>query len=270
MIDHSMPDDEYHARPELSSTQARDLLDSPHIYQYRKSVKRTTTLAMRVGSATHTKILGTGADVIYYPEEHLTPSGAVSTKAATVEWEKEQEASGKILIGRADAERIDRMSEAILADPDARRIMETITGREVSIFANVEGVDIRARFDMYDGIRGGDLKTTRDASPRGFNREVGQRGYHIQSRWYDDAHEAETGHPLESFTFLAVESSAPFSVGVYELDVMWDDVAAGMTQKARALYRECTETGVWPGYGAQTLTAPTWAVFDADEEEIKI
>src|SRR5690606_8673255 len=172
--------------------------------------------------------------------------------------------------GAAQAAQVDGMAEAVLADLDARAVLEGIAGREVSIITEVEGVPVRARFDLYDGVDAADLKSSRDASPKGFNRSVGSYGYHVQKRWYDDAHTAETGNPLRSFKFIAVESTAPYLVGVYDLDVMWDDVAAGATQKARSLYRECAETGVWPGYGAQTLTAPTWAVFDADAEEMRV
>src|SRR5690606_34509522 len=102
------------------------------------------------------------------------------------------------------------------------------------------------------------------------NRAIGTYGYAVQAAWYEDAHRAETGRLLESFTFITVENTAPYLVGTYDLDVMWKEVADKQAQRARELWRECTESGVWPGYGAATLTAPTWAVFDADEEEIKI
>lgn len=266
MILEDLDEASYHQRKELSSTGARRLLDSPARFRYWEDNPQPPKAAFDVGTAAHTKILGTGSTVVVYPPEHLTASGNVSTKAATVEWADEQRAAGLIPIGATDARRVDAMAEAVLADRDARGILETITGREVSIIQEVEGVPVRARFDLYDGARGADLKTTRDASPRAFNRSIGNLGYHIQSAWYDDAHRAETGRPLQSFEFIVIESAPPHLVGVYRLDVMWQDVAAGMTQKARALYRECTESGVWPAYGAQTLTAPTWAVFDADEE----
>ncbi len=270
MILYDYPEAEYHSRPELSSTGARRLLDSPARFRYWEDHPQPAKAAFDLGSAAHTKILGVGANTVEYPAEHLTASGNASTKVATVAWEQEQRAAGLIPISSSDARKVDAMAEAVLADTDARQVLEQIVGREVSIVTEFEGVAMRARFDLYDGTDGGDLKTTRDASPRAFNRSVGTYGYHVQRRWYDDAHTAETGTPLRSFKFIVVESAPPHLVGVYELDVMWDDVAAGMTQKARALYRECTETGVWPGYGAATLTAPTWAVFDADEEEIKI
>lgn len=266
-----MPEDQYHSRPELSSTGARRLLDSPARFRYWADNPQPPKAAFDVGTAAHSKILGVGAGTIVYPDEHLTPSGNVSTKAATVEWAAEQRAAGMVPIGRVDASRIDAMAEAVLADPDARDVLEAISGREVTIIADVEGVPTRARFDMYDPTRAGDLKTARDASPKGFNTAVGRHGYHIQERWYADAHEAETGTKIGPFKFVVVESAPPHLVGVYELDFMWEEIARVKVAEARDLYRRCVEANRWPGYGAATLTPPTWAVYEnEDDSEVNI
>lgn len=270
MITADMTDAEYHARAELSSTGARRLLDSPARFRYWQERQEPGKTGYDVGHAAHAKILGVGLDTVAYPPEHLTPSGNVSTRAATVAWAEEQRAQGLAPVSPSHVAAVDQMAEAVLSDRDARGVLETIAGREISLITNVEGVPVRARFDIFGGTRAGDLKTARDASPRGFNRAVGAHGYHVQQAWYDDAHKAETGQALTSFKFIVVESAPPHLVGVYELDFMWTDVAAGLAQKARRLWLECTESGEWPGYGAATLTAPTWAVYDADEEEIKI
>jgi exodeoxyribonuclease VIII len=214
----------------------------------------------------HTKILGTGANVITYPDEHLTPSGAVSTKAATVAWADEQRANGLVVIGTAQAAQVDGMAESVLAHPEARHILETVAGREVTIITEIDGVPVRARFDIYDGTNAADLKSARDASPRGFNTAVGRYGYHIQDRWYSEAHTAVNGTELETFKFLVVESAAPYLVGVYDLDFMWEDLAKERTKQARELWRRCTETNTWPGYQSATLTPPTWAIYESDEE----
>ena len=116
VVFNDMTDIEYHSRPELSSTGARRLLDSPARYRYWADHQEPTRAVFDLGTAAHTKILGTGAGTIIYPEQHLTPSGNVSTKAATVEWEKEQRNAGLIPISRFDAGRVDAMAEAVLAD----------------------------------------------------------------------------------------------------------------------------------------------------------
>lgn len=270
MILHDLPDEAYHARPELSSTGARLLLDAPARYRYWQDHPQPPKAAFDLGHAVHAKILGVGANIVVYPPEHLTPSGNVSTKAATVEWEKEQRAAGVVPISAQDARRVDAMAEAVLSDADARPILESIQGREVSIVTDVDGVPTRARFDIYDGVNAADLKTGRDASPTGFNQSIAKWGYHFQRRWYEDAHVAETGTGLGSFPLIIVEVTRPHLVGVYDLDLMYDDAAGDRCKKARRIYRECVESGEWPGYGRRTLTAPNWVVYDADEEEIKI
>lgn len=265
-----MPEDDYHRHPALSSTGARRLLESPAKFDYERRHPRPGRTAFDVGTAAHTKVLGVGAGVIAYPDEHLTPGGNVSTKAATTAWAEEQRAKGLTPVSPGQIRAVDEMSESVLAKPEARAILESVDGREVSLFADVEGVPSRARFDIYNGVRAGDLKTADDASPAGFNKAVARYGYHIQDRWYGDTHTAITGTELESFTFLVVEKSAPYLVGVYQLDYLWEDIAKNRVKRARELFRECNASGEWPGYESGTLTPPTWAMFDADAEDIQL
>jgi hypothetical protein len=269
-IIHGLAETEYHASPALSSTGARLILDSPARFHYAQSHPQEHKDAFDLGTAVHTKVLGTGTNVIEYPPEHLTPAGNASTKAATVKWVEEQRASGLVVISAAQARHVDGMAEAVLAHPDARGVLERTAGREVSIFTEIDGVPIRARFDIYDGKNAADLKSARDASPKGFNTAVGRHGYHIQDRHYSEAHTAVVGTELDYFKFLVVENTAPYLVGVYDLDFMWEDIAKERTSRARELYRACMESGTWPGYQGGTLTPPTWAIYENQEEEIQV
>lgn len=266
-IVHDLGDETYHAHPALSSTGARKILEAPAIYRHYMDTPRAGKRAFDVGHVAHAKVLGVGTGVIAYPKEHLTPSGNVSTKKATEDWATEQRAQGLAPVSPHDLVSVDAMAEALLAHTDARHVLETVTGREVSAFTNIDGVNVKARFDIYDGVNAADLKTSRDASPKGFNTAVGRHGYHIQDQWYREAHTNITGTDLEQFSFLVVETTAPYLVGVYTLDFMWEDIAKERTKQARDLWKHCTETGEWAGYSSATLTPPTWAVFEADEEE---
>lgn len=270
MLLENMSDAEYHRRTELSSTGVRRLLDSPARFRYWADNQQPSKPAFDLGTAAHSKILGVGAGVIEYPAEHLTPSGNASTKAATVEWETEQRAKDLTPISASDARRVDAMAEAVLANPEARGILERLTRREVTIIQEIDGVPVRARFDLYGEGEAADLKTGRDASPSGFNRSIAKYGYFVQSRWYDDTHQAETGDRLGGFPLIICESTAPYMVGVYDLDFMYDDRAGEKCKRARDLYRECTETGIWPGYARTTLTAPSWVIYEDADEEIQV
>lgn len=268
MIDHHMSDEQYHARPELSSTGARTLLPefkgSPAKFIWNQSHPRTTR-AYDIGHAVHAKVLGTGLQAIAYPEELLASNGAASTKAAK-EWAEEQRAVGLVPMKSVEVNVINRITDAVLMDRDARKVLE-MPHRESSIFStSPEGVDVRARFDVYGNGSAGDLKTTADASPRGFNKHVVEYGYFVQEAFYRDAHRYETGEELDSFKFIAVETSGPYHVAVYELDVIYRDIGRKLAQEARDIYQRCVETGEWPGIEGELLAPPNWLIYEHEEE----
>lgn len=258
MIIHDMPDAEYHSHPALSSTGARLILESPARFLYHQTHRRESR-AFDVGHAVHAKVLGVGATVeVLHFDDFRTKVAREARDAAY--------AAGLTPMLAKDMGPINGMSEAVLAHQDARAMLEEVAGREVSIFAEVDGVPTRARFDIYGGGRGGDVKTAADASPNGFTRAVKTYGLHIQEAWYRAAHKAETGDDLESFHFLVVEKTAPYLVGFYDLDIVWRDIGREKAADARERWLRCTETGVWPGYQSQTLSCPTYVVFEHETE----
>lgn len=267
-IIYDMSDTEYHSRPELSSSGARLLLPeykgSPKKFEWAQTHRRTSR-AFDLGHAVHTKVLGVGAGIVTYPEEHLTPSGNPSTKAATVEWEDEQRAAGLTIVSPGDLQKVDAMAEAVLAHPSARPLFEVCEFREVSVFADVDGVPCRARFDALSGeTRNGvyavDLKTTDDATGDGFIRSIKSWGYDVQEAHYRDVFEADQGHEINDFSFVLVEKAAPYEVAVKSIEPFWVGMAQVKASRARQIFAECTATGVWPGYAVEreTVTAPAY------------
>jgi len=266
-----MPDAAYHSRPELSSTGARRILESPAKFKYWEG-RESNSPAFDLGKAVHARVLGVGAQAAAYPDDVLAANGAASTKAAK-EWADSARADGLIPMKAADMRPIEDMAEAVLAHPEARTILEDAPAREVSLFADVDGVPSRARFDIYGPTSGADLKTAADASPDGFNRAVNAHSLHVQEAWYRDVRRAETGAELDSFTFLVVEKTAPYLVAVYDLDVVWRDIGRERAAEARQRWLRSTQTGVWPGYESQTLSCPPFVFYDHEtrySEEINI
>lgn len=272
---HNMPDHAYHADPveggSLSSTGARRILDSPARYRHELE-HREGRRAFDVGHVVHTKILGIGAPIVTYPDEHLTPSGNPSTKAATKAWEDEQRAAGLAIISRDDLALVDAMAEAVLAHDGARKLLEEPGHSEVSAFAPDPdtGIWCRARFDrLTDDGTVIDLKTTgRTASPAGFGAEAARHGYPIQQEHYRDTHEWATGHrpPMK---FVVVEKKAPHLVAVHQFADIDQIIGADLAARARAIYAECKATNTWPGYGSETLTPqmPGWWSYQLDDDE---
>lgn len=270
MIVHDMSDAAYHSRPELSSTGARLLLPefggTPAKFKYRQG-REYTSAAFDVGKAVHAEVLGVGARAVAYPEELLASNGAASTKAAK-EWADEVRANGDIPMKAAELRPVYGMAEAVLANPTARALFELPGHREVSVFSEIDGVPVRARFDALTdetptGRFGIDLKTTAD-SARGdvFTKTVAKFGYHLQEQWYRDT----LGEDIR-FAFVVVETTAPYLVAVHELGLAYKDMGKTLGRVARNVYRECEQSGRWPGHPeeVQTLEPPIWVAMEHEE-----
>lgn len=271
---------DYHEHRALSSTGARRLLESPARFNYWRTHQEPGKQSFDVGTAVHTKVLGVGAGTIAYPDEHVTASGSVSTKAATVAWADEQRANGLTPIAPAQAARVEGMAEAVLAHPTARALFEQPGNPEASVFATDEdtGVDMRARFDYLPDLTldtpvAVDLKTTAKlASADGFAKTVGAYGYDVQEMFYArtlaNAMSSAPGFEPLPFAFVVVESEAPHLVAVHQLDIEWQQMGAAKVQRALELYAECSASDIWPGYPTKTqlLSPPNYLVYQHEDE----
>ena len=105
--------------------------------------------------------------------------------------------------------------------------------RELSIFwTGDDGIDRKARLDAYSGGVAFDLKSSKDASARGFARAVSEYGYHIQAAHYTAACEA-AGLNVSGFVFAAVEPNAPHVCAMWRLSPLV--MARGASDAAKAL-----------------------------------
>jgi hypothetical protein len=269
----------YHGRPELSSTEARLILDSPAKYRWKKDHPPLISPSKKfdIGSAVHSKVLGTGYEAVVIPDELLASNGAISTTAAKT-FVEETRAAGKIPLKRTEFEPIDLAAEAVLAQPTARALFSQPGGAaEVSVFTEVDGVPVRARFDFLPDQGEGrrvavDLKTTVDASKRAFEKSVASYQYDVQRAWYLDALNAATGpipHGAEpEMVFVAVEKEPPYLVAVHQIPASWAEKGHTKAAVARRLFAECTTAQTWPGYPVevQLLDEPIWHVYEFEEK----
>lgn len=133
---------------------------------------------------------------------------------------------------------------------------------EVSMYATDEETGIRMRgrtdwitlADLNDGLGEQplvvDFKTCVEggADERTFARKAFDYGYFMQHPWYRDLYVAAFGGPAPRFLFVVQEKVAPYLVNVIEFD---DDAVRLGEQKNREalqIYRDCNESGIWPGY----------------------
>jgi hypothetical protein len=220
-------------------------LDKIHRSPAHFKTKTKETDAMRIGRIVHEYILEGVQNYV------TSPFDSFRTKEAR-EWRDSQT---KPIITTSELETIYAMREAVLRHPEAKRLLSDGQPEQTFFFDEpTTGAACRCRTDWMtsDGIIV-DLKTTDDASPKGFMRSVLKYRYHVQDAFYTDGVEAATNSRPTDFVFIAVEKNAPFGVGVYRL-------SEGLREEGRELYLdnvatwvECTQRDEWPAYSDEII-----------------
>ncbi len=218
------------------------------------------TPALRIGRLVHTAVL----------EPDTWSSGYVRGPDGDYRTKKVKEALVALEGEHPDAEILKpddfdlcmSIRDAVAAHPKGRRLIE---GRaEVSMVWDDPdtGVRCKGRADLLSDRAPAvvDLKTAADASPAAFSRAIANLGYHIQGAHYLEG-SCELGHHAEHFVFVVVEKAEPFAVACYELSAAALGLGADIRRDLLCRWRDCMETGDWPGYsaGVPQIDLPAWA-----------
>lgn len=267
---HGMPEADYHAHEALSASGAKLLLKAPALFDYARRHPKTTR-TFDYGHAAHARVLGAGAEVRVIPEAMLAANGAASTTAAKA-FIAEARADGATPIKPEEAVRIDAMAEQLIRHRMAARLL--VEGDpEVSLFAEhpTAGVPIRGRLDWLGRGIISDYKTTTCADPAYFARStVPAYGYHISAANYLDLARANNIDAM-AFAFIVQEKEPPYLVEVIEIDNAGIAHGAARMTRAAEIFRDCTESGLWPGYTRDdtwtTVRLPSWVWTDNNPHE---
>ena len=160
---------------------------------------------------------------------------------------------------------VKRCRDAVANHPVARNLIDA-GDPETSHFWEDEdtGLMCRCRPDAdlaNDGILV-DLKTTRDARKRDFQRSMANYGYHTQGAFYLDGSSAASGQVRHTFIFIAVETSEPYGVRIYRLgDEAVDRGRQQCRRNLQTLADYYNDELKWTGYepGVTELSLPAWA-----------
>ena len=258
----------YQASPGLSTSGMKMLMKSPATYHYWSQRQRPHKDVYDFGTIVHTICLGHGDPYVELPFDSYRSRAAQDAR-------DEARAAGLIPCLPGTLTQAKECAHAVLSHPSAGPLFLDVLGDdELSMWWDDPdtGVRLKARADRAAAWQSQlvDLKTTNDASPRGFARDAFKYGYHIQRAVYGEVFARTHGldHDAVRFLFVAVEKTPPYLVCVHELGE--DEVRMGREamQHAIRLYAECSETGVWTGYPdtVQPLTFPTWAHMQHEED----
>jgi exodeoxyribonuclease VIII len=196
------------------------------------------------------------------------------------EWEESEMRiiGDKKLIKKEFFERIKAMKERLFQHPYAKMLLTN--GRaEVAYMGNIETeagqINVKFKPDYIKDVKHLiiDLKTTKNASKKGFPKEAAEHNYHIQAAFYSDLMNKIEGQNRDfTFVFIAQEKKRPFAFNLFEAGPKFIAQGRYEYEMLLQLYKYCVDNNVWPGYqifcqnkyGLLELELPAWAIDSLD------
>lgn len=257
-----MTNKDYHAHPALGSSNIKTLLKNP--YEFLHPI-RYDEKKFSIGSAVHKLILEPHD---FESEFAVMPNVDKRTKAGKAEYEAFIESSGdKTVLTEDDMALCRACADAVMSHSESN-VFISGGAAEQSFFGHMDGIECKCRPDYYREDLGIiiDVKTTLNASPDGFIRDIANFGYYVQAAFYMDLLKS-LGLPANKFLFICVEKKDPYMVGLYELDHVSLDFGRDEYMRALEIYRniEKFKTPIYRDTAdesvVQTLTLPNYVYY---------
>jgi hypothetical protein len=232
----------------LGSSLIERLAISPLHYQHARAHPEPGTPALARGIALHMAVLEPQLFIEKYaPEPDVAAIGGAKPRATNAYREQvaELEAAGQIVLKDSEMALVLSMAAAIQKHPHAAKVLRNCPDREVSaIWSRGERL-CRGRFDLLGANVMADLKTTRSLAS--FNPwGITKLGYFRQAGHYVDG-ARRLGRDVDGYFIIAVESAAPYDVGVFLLE---KEILSVGLMEVEALMRRldaCELANDWPG-----------------------
>lgn len=254
----------YHASYGISKHGLDLIAKSPASYRYiNDNPTDDDNKALIFGGACHAYILEPD---IFNEHYILSEFQDFRTKAAK-EWKAAN--SDKRILTADDFKIIEDMKKAITNHPTASILLDLTQGfSELSAYWIDNKNDsptyrlCRCRADFINTAHNLiiDLKTTICAGESKFIRDIVNYRYHVQAAYYLDGLK-NCGLDIQQFIFIAIEKTAPYEIGIYELSPNDIQLGRQIYRRNLKIYHDCMNSGKWPSYDAdiRTVQLPPWA-----------
>ena len=231
-----------------------------------KSENQEDTEALRLGHAFHPCVLEPEQfekEFVILPAdcEKGSGTGVMGRKEA---FEAECEANSQIVMTKKEYDNIREMRAVIQSDQECLDLLSDGV-------AELSGYFVDPDYDLLVKIRPDfinkkhniiiDLKSCADAREGPFRKSAYEHGYDMQAFMILLGVTQITGVPHNDFEFICVESKGYHGLDIWQADQQMLDTGYKKYQKAMTLYKQCLESGEWPGYDStpKPLGSPTWA-----------
>jgi hypothetical protein len=270
-----MPAAEYHRLPQLSNSLAKVIIAQSPLHAWTASPVLNPNFeaeekeAFDIGSATHALLLE-GEDRVAVIEADDW------RKKAAQEQRDQARAEGRYPLLAHRYEAVLKMRDAaVLAIAQCAQLsgLTLTNGRaeHVLIWKDpATGVECRARVDF---IAGGeavflDYKSTTDATPAAFSRQISRMGYHYQDEFYSRGGLAVFGK-RPKFIFMAQETTPPHACSFHGVAPSLREVAARDVDYATRTWKQCHALQHWPSHDQRIhwAEAMPWQIEAAEDRD---
>ncbi|WP_104151120.1 PD-(D/E)XK nuclease-like domain-containing protein [Mycobacterium intracellulare] len=264
-------DIDYHAdHLSLSSSGARAMIppSAPAIFAHQRKEPPNPKPEYDFGHAAHKYVLGEGSVIVEVDADSWRSADARAAR-------EEAWAADQVPLLSKDVAKAKAMADAAYEHPVLRSLLNAADGApELSGYWHdpETGVRLRYRTDWLCQIGGRivglDYKTTTNAEPNHCARSAADYGYHMQKAWYLDGLAATEVADDADFLLAFQAKTPPFLVSVIRIRPHHVDLGRRRNRHAINTYAECTQSGVWPGYGdhIHELDLPSYAVYRQEQE----
>ena len=259
MLKDGISNAEYHGSGELSRSTAWSLINTcPAKVRHDMNNRKPSSPALVIGSGFHTATLEPEKlDDEFAVKPNEIDGQGPRTKHYKESFELMQKSEpDKQWLAPTDYDLILEMAGSALENPVLRHYMADIDKVvEGTGYFEMEGAKCKVRPDLYIPGAGVviDLKSTQDASNRGFTKSVRQFGYLFQACWYMHALRL-LGEKPKQFVFIAVEKTAPYATAAYTIKESDINKQFSNMERACQLWASCQSSGIWPGYSDMVET----------------
>jgi hypothetical protein len=256
-----LSNEDYHGMTDILSKSTLDLFAKmPGTYKAHIDgrLKRKESDSMSLGTVTHTRILEphTYADRYVVNVEGLRSNSKAYEALAAAH-------PGKEIISVKEHEASELMADSVMAKLDRIakahggvnpfRLKGGVTEQSLFWTHKATGLRLRTRPDWMIYQKDGpsfiiDVKSTRDASPWGFDKSTETFRYDVSAAFYSDGFEAVFGKAPDAYLLVCVESESPHHTCVRF-------ATPEILQRGREAYEHdlygitrCARHDVWPDY----------------------
>ena len=243
----NIPNDIYHGdKSKVSSSTLKRVLISPaHVHLPSKETK-----AMKFGTLVHTLVLEPEK---FEDEYAVEPDLDKRTTKGKADHEAfKATAKDKIVISETEYRTAKTITQKVSEHKFASFLLEHGKSEQTAIWYDYKEKEwLKVRPDHLPTTIGGtivDFKTSSDASPESFAKDIYNYKYHLSAAMYIDGMINVKSEQFTQFIFIVAETVAPYNVSVFKLDEEALKLGYQEYRKALGIYHSCKMKNKWYGY----------------------